>query len=56
MRGTGHEGVLNAQRMCSELAVCAGVKSEQVLPFSTGVIGETLPIEKIVSAIPQSLK
>ena len=53
--GTGQEGMLNAQRMCSELAACAGVNTKEVLPFSTGVIGEMLPIEKIVSAIPQAL-
>lgn len=55
--GTGEEGMLSAQRMCDEIAasVSSGIIAGQVLPFSTGVIGETLPIDKIAAAIPKTL-
>ncbi len=53
--GTGAEGMADALRCCAELAVLAGVADNQVLPFSTGVIGEKLPVEKIVAAMPQAL-
>lgn len=53
--GTGEKGLVNARRMCSALASVAGVTSEQVLPFSTGVIGEPLPIDRIEAAMPQAL-
>ncbi len=53
--GTGHEGELAARSCCKELAQLSGLKVQQVLPFSTGVIGETLPVAKIQAAIPQAL-
>ncbi len=51
--GTGEAGVLDAERCCRELSALAGVNATQVLPFSTGVIGERLPVEKLVSALPE---
>lgn len=54
--GTGEEGMKNAYAMCEAVAHEAGIKAEQVLPFSTGVIGEQLPIERITNATPSALK
>ncbi|MEY3017171.1 MAG: hypothetical protein RL336_306 [Pseudomonadota bacterium] len=54
--GTGTEGMINAERSCQALANFAGCRAEQVLPFSTGVIGERLPIEKLEAAMPEALK
>jgi len=50
--GTGERGVQDALRCCRGLAETAGVAPEQVLPFSTGVIGEPLPVEPITRAMP----
>ena len=50
--GTGKEGYDDALACCQAVADHAGVSLEQVLPFSTGVIGEKLPVEKIVAAVP----
>ena len=51
--GTGVEGEEVALRCCQWLAEAAGVKATQVLPFSTGVIGEALPADRIHAAIPE---
>ena len=51
--GTGEAGLLAAQHTCAELAKYLGISTEAVLPFSTGVIGELLPSEKIVASIDQ---
>lgn len=53
--GTGQAGLEDARRTCRFLAHCVGLREDQVLPFSTGVIGERLPVEKIESAIPAAL-
>lgn len=53
--GTGAEGMANAERSCSALAALVGCRAEQVLPFSTGVIGERLPIEKLEAALPDAV-
>ncbi|OOZ41839.1 bifunctional ornithine acetyltransferase/N-acetylglutamate synthase [Solemya pervernicosa gill symbiont] len=50
--GTGAQGIADAQRCCRAVAEQMGVAAETVLPFSTGVIGEPLPAEKIIAAIP----
>lgn len=50
--GTGDKGLDDAEACCQALAVSAGVASEQVLPFSTGVIGEPLPVRTITNALP----
>lgn len=54
--GTGARGMEDAKLCCSLLAGLTGGKAEQVMPFSTGVIGEYLPVEKIQAALPQALK
>ena len=49
--GTGKKGLENAYKTCDMLSKELGVKPEQVLPFSTGVIGELLPIEPFESNV-----
>jgi len=53
--GTGAPGLAAAERTCARLAELAGVPAESVLPFSTGVIGEPLPVEKIEGALQAAL-
>ena len=53
--GTGEPGLQNAQRTCAALAQLTGVDGSAVLPFSTGVIGEPLPVEKIEGALQAAL-
>ena len=54
--GTGEPGYRNAIRTCEELAHLMGLAPEQVLPFSTGVILEPLPIDKLLAALPSAIK
>ncbi|MCG8673090.1 MAG: bifunctional glutamate N-acetyltransferase/amino-acid acetyltransferase ArgJ [Pseudomonadales bacterium] len=49
--GTGPDGYENSLSVCRYVAKHADVEVAQVLPFSTGVIGERLPVEKIESAL-----
>ena len=51
--GTGKEGMKRAQSVCAAVASALGMKSGQVLPFSTGVIMEQLPSEKIIAGLPE---
>ena len=53
--GTGAPGLAAAERTCAKLAELSGVPAESVLPFSTGVIGEPLPVEKIEGALQAAL-
>ncbi len=53
--GTGEDGLARARRTCAELAAAIGCDRSQVLPFSTGVIMEPLPAERIVAALPRAL-
>jgi glutamate N-acetyltransferase/amino-acid N-acetyltransferase len=53
--GTGPLGMQNAQETCVQLAQLAGVSPEQVLPFSTGVIGEQLPMPRLVAGLQPAL-
>lgn len=53
--GTGERGMADALACCTALADQAGVEASAVLPFSTGVIGEPLPVAKIVDALPAAL-
>jgi glutamate N-acetyltransferase/amino-acid N-acetyltransferase len=54
--GTGETGLRDARTTCAELARLAGVSAESVLPFSTGVIGEPLPMERLLAGLPQALE
>lgn len=53
---TGEQGLLDAKATCKAIADAKGVLPEQVLPFSTGVIGEPLPVAKIIAVIPEALE
>lgn len=53
--GTGARGLHDAEACCQALASQAGARDVEILPFSTGVIGEPLPVQKIVSALPEAL-
>jgi glutamate N-acetyltransferase/amino-acid N-acetyltransferase len=50
--GTGAAGIAAAETTCAAVASLLGCKSHQVLPFSTGVIMEPLPVEKMLAALP----
>lgn len=50
--GTGPKGIADAKAVCEALARQLRCKPEAVLPFSTGVIGEPLPVEQIRAALP----
>ena len=52
--GTGAQGLLNARESCRLIGVQGGVAEQSVLPFSTGVIGQQLPLDKIKQALPQA--
>lgn len=52
---TGESGLVNATQTCQWLADELGCQLEEVLPFSTGVIGEPLPLEKIQRGLPDAL-
>lgn len=52
---TGEAGRQDAIAVCSAVAEQLGVAAESVLPFSTGVIGERLPVERICRALPDAV-
>ncbi len=53
--GTGADGLQRARATCAALAGQLGLAPEQILPFSTGVIMEPLPHERIAAALPAAL-
>ncbi|MEW8029437.1 MAG: bifunctional glutamate N-acetyltransferase/amino-acid acetyltransferase ArgJ [Candidatus Thiodiazotropha sp.] len=53
--GTGDQGLRDAHATCRGLAQAAACESDQVLPFSTGVIGENLPIERMLGAFTSTI-
>lgn len=53
--GTGEEGLKRAHATCDALAAQLGCDAKQILPFSTGVILEPLPVERIVTGLPQAI-
>ena len=53
--GTGADGLARARRSCATLAALMSLQPQQVLPFSTGVIMETLPVERIEAGLPAAL-
>jgi glutamate N-acetyltransferase/amino-acid N-acetyltransferase len=54
--GTGEDGIARALRVCGEVGRLLGCDTRAVLPFSTGVIMEDLPDDRIVKALPQCIK
>jgi glutamate N-acetyltransferase / amino-acid N-acetyltransferase len=53
--GTGADGLARARRSCEALGGLLGVSARQVLPFSTGVIMETLPIDRLEAGLPAAV-
>lgn len=53
--GTGEPGLANARATCAALAAQLGIAPEQVLPFSTGVILEPLPLERLTAGLPAAV-
>ncbi|MBL8352817.1 MAG: bifunctional glutamate N-acetyltransferase/amino-acid acetyltransferase ArgJ [Burkholderiaceae bacterium] len=53
--GTGADGLGRARRTCSVLAALMKIAPQQVLPFSTGVIMETLPVDRIEAGLPAAI-
>ena len=54
--GTGDQGLQAARQSCADLAQLVGVPEYAVMPFSTGVIGEPLPIDVLRASLPEALK
>lgn len=54
--GTGPQGLADAIETCTQLAFLTEVDANQILPFSTGVIGESLPMNKLLAALPKALE
>ena len=50
--GTGEQGLSDALQSCEALAEIAAVKKCQILPFSTGVIGELMPMDRLLKGLP----
>ncbi|MEP6875061.1 MAG: bifunctional glutamate N-acetyltransferase/amino-acid acetyltransferase ArgJ [Burkholderiales bacterium] len=53
--GTGEDGLVRARATCTALADLLKIAPEQVLPFSTGVIMESLPVDRIIAGLPAAL-
>lgn len=53
--GTGEAGIIHARATCEEVAKLLGCLPQQVLPFSTGVIMEPLPVERIIKGLPRAV-
>jgi glutamate N-acetyltransferase/amino-acid N-acetyltransferase len=53
--GTGERGLADARRTCEALAAQLGCRADQVLPFSTGVILEHLPMERLLAGLPAAV-
>jgi glutamate N-acetyltransferase/amino-acid N-acetyltransferase len=54
--GTGSQGIEDARATCRAVAELVEGEPTQVLPFSTGVIGEPLPVAKICAALPKAIE
>src|SRR5512137_2405996 len=50
--GTGGRGIADAETTCAAVASMVGCTMQEVLPFSTGVIMEPLPVDRIIAALP----
>jgi glutamate N-acetyltransferase/amino-acid N-acetyltransferase len=53
--GTGEQGLADARSTCAALAGLLGCQASQILPFSTGVIMEPLPVAKIAAGLPAAV-
>ncbi len=53
--GTGEHGMRDAEATCGELAQLLNIQDSQILPFSTGVILEHLPMDKLIGGMPAAI-
>jgi len=53
--GTGQQGFDDTYKTCEQLAHLTEKQQQNILPFSTGVIGETLPVDKLIKAMPEAI-
>lgn len=53
--GTGEAGLANASSTCAALAALLGCDAQQILPFSTGVILEPLPVDRLIAGLPAAI-
>jgi glutamate N-acetyltransferase/amino-acid N-acetyltransferase len=53
--GTGADGLARAHQTCDALAALLDLSASQVLPFSTGVIMETLPVDRVIAGLPAAV-
>jgi len=53
--GTGQPGIESARACCQALAQRLSCAPEEIMPFSTGVIGERLPVERVVAGLPAAV-
>ncbi len=54
--GTGEDGLNRAKQSCEALGGLLDVSANQILPFSTGVILETLPVDKVIAGMPAAIE
>ena len=54
--GTGEDGLNRAKQSCEALGDLLGLKANQILPFSTGVILEPLPVDKVIAGMPAAIE
>ncbi len=54
--GTGEDGLSRAKQSCEALASLLGLQTNQILPFSTGVILEPLPVDKVIAGMPAAIE
>jgi glutamate N-acetyltransferase/amino-acid N-acetyltransferase len=54
--GTGAQGLRDAQETCAAVGRLLGINADQVLPFSTGVILEPLPVDRLVAGLPRCVE
>lgn len=54
--GTGESGLSHAKQSCEALGHLLNIEANQVLPFSTGVILEPLPVDKVISGLPAAIE
>ena len=53
--GTGQEGLSRAKQSCEALGALLNLQADQILPFSTGVILEPLPLDKVIAGLPDAI-
>jgi glutamate N-acetyltransferase / amino-acid N-acetyltransferase len=54
--GTGEDGLKRAKQSCEALSEILNIKANQILPFSTGVILEPLPVDKVIAGLPAAIE